>query len=153
MFIKHFSPSNPVSINLAKKKYVRRFLNQLLQSPGDFLQHIRTYPMSRFQQSYCWTYGSWSFPCWYYSLLKICPRMVPSFRARLPWCGNVQYHVCSDRGINGMWFISFSVFKFLLDMYKFSGKQWLWSLIRHRGIQYSNNINLLKDPAVQAYVG
>ena len=43
MFTKHFNPSNP-SINQPREiKYVRRFLGQLLQEPGDFLKHVRTY--------------------------------------------------------------------------------------------------------------
>ena len=43
MFTKHFNPSNR-SINQPREiKYVRRFLGQLLQKPGDFLQHVRTY--------------------------------------------------------------------------------------------------------------
>ena len=43
MFTKYFNPSNP-SINQPRETvYVRRFLDQLLQKPDDFLQHVRTY--------------------------------------------------------------------------------------------------------------
>ena len=43
MFTKHLNPSNR-SINQPREIiYVRRFLGQLLQNPGDFLQHIRKY--------------------------------------------------------------------------------------------------------------
>jgi len=42
MFTKHFNPSNP-SINQPREIiYVRRFLGQLLQEPSNFLQHART---------------------------------------------------------------------------------------------------------------
>ena len=42
IFTKYFNPSNP-SVNEPRDIiYVRRFLGQLLQTPNDFLQHVRT---------------------------------------------------------------------------------------------------------------
>ena len=58
---------------------------------------------------------TWCLPHGYYSHLEVCPQMVPWCQIPAEGCHNVktcskdsQYYICSNRGINGMSFITFS---------------------------------------------